>query len=72
MEAVFSRLELDPYKYLRIDERYFRPKDIDILLGDSSKAKEQMGWKPGVKFKELVEIMTDHDFEAIKDGAQLI
>lgn len=48
---------------IEIDPRYFRPAEVDILLGDYSKAKKELGWKPKVLFKELVEIMAKADFE---------
>ena len=46
---------------IEIDERYYRPAEVDILLGDYTKAKEKLGWKPKVKFKELIKIMTEND-----------
>lgn len=48
---------------IEIDEKYFRPAEVDVLLGDPSKAKEKLGWEPRVKFKELVEIMVKNDLE---------
>jgi GDPmannose 4,6-dehydratase len=48
---------------IKIDPLYFRPAEVDILIGDSSKARKKLGWKPKVKFKELVKIMSLHDFE---------
>lgn len=53
-----------------IDPRYFRPAEVDLLIGDPAKAKKQLGWEPAVKFKELVEIMVDADLEAQKNGAK--
>lgn len=46
---------------IEIDPRYFRPTEVDLLIGDSSKAKNLLGWEPQVKFKELVKIMMSHD-----------
>jgi len=63
VEAVFDYLGLDWQKYVEIDERYLRPTEVDYLQGDSSKAKKILGWKPKVKFKELVRMMTDADME---------
>ncbi len=51
---------------IEIDPRYFRPAEVDVLLGDYSKAKKKLGWKPAVTFKALVKLMTEADFEAIK------
>jgi GDPmannose 4,6-dehydratase len=48
---------------IKIDPVYFRPAEVDLLIGDASKAKKLMGWEPKVKFKELVEIMVDADLE---------
>ena len=53
---------------IEIDPKYFRPAEVDLLQGDYSKAKKVLGWEPSIKFKELVKIMTEHDFryESIK------
>jgi len=51
---------------VEIDSNYFRPTEVDMLLGDPTKAKEKLGWQPEVKFKELVEIMMKADLEAAK------
>ena len=51
---------------VKIDPRYFRPAEVDLLLGNPAKAKKQMGWEPKVKFDELVRIMTDADWEMLK------
>ena len=48
---------------IEIDSKYFRPAEVDILLGDYSKAKNELGWEPKVKFNELVEIMTKADYD---------
>ena len=50
---------------VKVDPKYFRPTEVELLLGDASKAKEKLGWEPKVKFEELVNIMTDSDWEAI-------
>ncbi len=55
---------------IEIDAHYFRPAEVDILLGDYSKAKKELGWKPKVLFKELVEIMAKADFEAEQKHAK--
>lgn len=51
---------------IEIDPVYFRPAEVDILVGDNSKAKEKLGWEPKVKFKELVEIMTNAELKDVK------
>lgn len=52
--------------YVEIDKRYFRPTDVDALVGNAQKAKEKLGWEPKIKFKDLVKIMIDADFRAQK------
>ncbi len=71
LELVFSSLELDWKKHVEIDPRYFRPAEVDLLLGDSTKARQQLGWKPEVSFKELVNMMVEHDLELAKDEKHL-
>jgi GDPmannose 4,6-dehydratase len=63
VEEVFGYLDLDWQKYVEIDERYFRPSEVDILLGDAGKAKKNLKWKPKVTFKELAKMMTDADMK---------
>lgn len=60
-EEVFNLLELDWQKYVKYDARYERAAEVDLLLGDASKAKRVLGWEPKVKFKDLVKIMVDAD-----------
>jgi GDPmannose 4,6-dehydratase len=56
-----------------VDPRYFRPTEVDLLIGDPAKAKAKLGWEPKVTFKELVKIMVNSDFKkAKKRGAQTI
>ena len=52
---------LDMEKYLVIDPAFYRPAEVDVLLGDASKAREAFGWEPRVKFDELIRMMVDHD-----------
>lgn len=61
VEEAFTYAGLDWEKYVVIDHRYFRPADIDILVGDATKAKRILGWEPRVQFKDLVHIMVDAD-----------
>jgi GDPmannose 4,6-dehydratase len=63
LEAAFGYADLDWQEYVTIDERYFRPSEVDLLIGDYSKAKEKLGWEPSVTFEELVRMMVDHDRE---------
>jgi GDPmannose 4,6-dehydratase len=63
LDEAFGYVDLDWNDYVKIDERYFRPSEVDLLLGDASKAKEKLGWEPRVRFPELVRMMVDHDRE---------
>ena len=63
LDEVFAHLDLDWQKYVEIDPRYYRPTEVDFLLGDPSKAKKVLNWEPKVTFKELARIMTDADME---------
>jgi len=62
---------LDWTKYVETDARYFRPTEVDHLLGDSSKARQKLGWKPRVGFEELVRMMVDHDVELARQEVTL-
>jgi GDPmannose 4,6-dehydratase len=63
LAEAFGHGGLDWRDYVQIDERYFRPAEVDVLVGDYSKAKEKLGWEPNVRFKELVQMMVDADRE---------
>jgi GDPmannose 4,6-dehydratase len=63
LDEAFGYLDMDWKKYVRIDERYFRPTEVDYLLSDPSKARENLKWSPRVKFHQLVRIMVDADLE---------
>lgn len=63
VEATFSCLDLDWEKHVKYDARYERPAEVELLIGDSAKAKKQLGWEPKVKFKELVKIMVEADLK---------
>jgi GDPmannose 4,6-dehydratase len=63
LDEAFSYAGLEWGEYVKIDERYFRPSEVDLLLGDATKAKEKLGWEPAVRFAELVGMMVDHDRE---------
>lgn len=64
LEEAFTYVGLDWSKYVEIDKRYFRPAEVDLLIGDATKAKEKLGWVPKTTFKELVKIMVDADLKA--------
>ena len=63
LELCFSQLGLDYKQYVEFDEKYTRPSEVDVLLGDPSKAKKVLGWEPEVNFEGLVKMMLDHDLE---------
>jgi GDPmannose 4,6-dehydratase len=71
-EKVFIRLDLDYNKYVSIDPRYFRPTEVDVLLGDASKAKKALGWKPKVTFDALIDMMIAADMELAKKEKTLV
>jgi GDPmannose 4,6-dehydratase len=66
-EEAFAHVGLDWQKYVEFDKRYLRPSEVDILIGDPSKAKKALGWEPKTKFKELCKIMVDADVKALAD-----
>jgi GDPmannose 4,6-dehydratase len=61
VRETFGLLDLDWEKYVDHDGRYERPSEVDLLIGDYSKAKRQLGWEPTVTFKDLVRIMVESD-----------
>ncbi len=65
VELAFGRADLDPWKYVKLDERFFRPAEVDLLIGTSAKARKKLGWKPKVDFKGLVNMMVDADLKAV-------
>jgi len=72
LDLAFGRLELDWKKYVEIDPRYFRPSEVDLLLGDATKARTKLGWNPKVTFPELVALMVDYDLELARDEKALV
>lgn len=66
LTIAFDYVKLDWRKYVAIDKRYFRPTEVDLLLGDASKARKKLKWKPKVGFEQLVHMMVDSDMEIIK------
>ena len=65
-------MNLDWHDYVELDPKYLRPAEVDLLIGDASKAKRELGWEPKVKFKELVRLMVDADVAMVnKDGHEV-
>jgi GDPmannose 4,6-dehydratase len=62
----FARLDLDWEKYVVVDPRFYRPAEVDLLVGDASKAKRALGWEPSVTFQQLVHIMVDADMNRLR------
>ncbi len=71
LEEAFSLLGMDWREYVEIDPRYFRPTEVEFLLGDPAKAREKLGWKPRVNFKQLVRMMVEHDLELARQEKTL-
>lgn len=67
VEAAFGHAGLDWQQYVKIDPRYFRPTEVDLLIGDAGKAADRLKWTPKVKFKDLVRIMVDADIQLLAD-----
>jgi len=66
VELAFEYAGLDWKKHVEIDPRYFRPAEVDLLLGDATKARTKLGWQPKVTFQELVRMMVDADIELVR------
>jgi GDPmannose 4,6-dehydratase len=67
VERAFARVGLDWQRYVVQDPQFIRPAEVDHLLGDSSKARRVLGWKPSVDFGELVDMMVDADLKRLSD-----
>jgi GDPmannose 4,6-dehydratase len=65
LDIAFGHVNLNWQDYVEFDDRYLRPAEVDLLLGDPSKAKQKLGWHPSVSFEELVKLMVDADLEAL-------
>jgi GDPmannose 4,6-dehydratase len=72
VERVFAKLGLDMSKHVEIDPRYFRPTEVDVLLGDSTRAQKILGWKPKVSFDKLIDMMITYDLELAKKEKTLL
>jgi GDPmannose 4,6-dehydratase len=67
LEEAFGYAGLDWHDYVKIDEQYFRPAEVDLLIGDYSKAKKKLGWEPRTTFKGLAKLMVDADVQMVAD-----
>jgi len=70
-KEAFGVVGLDWEKYVKYDQRYERPAEVDLLIGNPEKARRKLGWEPKVRFKELVKIMVEHDLEEAKREARI-
>ena len=62
VSLAFSAVGIDDWEsHVRNDQRFFRPAEVDLLVGDATKARTQLGWQPGVSFPDLVTMMVEHD-----------
>jgi GDPmannose 4,6-dehydratase len=66
-EEAFGYAGLDWRAYVEIDPRYYRPAEVDLLIGDASKARQKLGWEPKIRFNDLVRLMVDADSQALQD-----
>ncbi|HKE56586.1 MAG TPA: GDP-mannose 4,6-dehydratase, partial [Pyrinomonadaceae bacterium] len=68
LDETFGYLDLDWTRYVEIDPRYYRPTEVDLLQGDASKARRELGWEPQVSFKQMVQMMVDHDLKIARNS----
>jgi GDPmannose 4,6-dehydratase len=66
LDLTFEYLDLDWKQYVELDPKYYRPAEVDLLIGDASKARRVLGWEPTISFRELVRLMVEHDLELAK------
>ena len=66
LDEAFGCVGLDWQKHVELDPRYLRPTEVDSLIGNAGKAKQQLGWQPKVKFKELVRLMVEADLKRVE------
>jgi GDPmannose 4,6-dehydratase len=70
-EIAFGEVELDYREFVKVDERYYRPAEVDLLIGDASKARKMLGWEPTYTFEELIKEMVAADLEALRSDADV-
>ncbi len=71
LDIAFNYVNLDWHDFVEFDARYLRPAEVELLIGDSTKARQQLNWEPSVTFEQLVHLMVDSDIEALKKAQQL-
>jgi GDPmannose 4,6-dehydratase len=65
-EIAFACVDLDWQRYVYVDEAFLRPADVDLLIGDATKAKQKLGWQPSITFEEMIQKMVEADLAALK------
>jgi GDPmannose 4,6-dehydratase len=65
LDLAFGYVNLNWQEYVEFDERYLRPAEVELLIGDPSKAKQKLGWEPSVSFPQLVQLMVEADLKAL-------
>jgi GDPmannose 4,6-dehydratase len=70
VDAAFAHIGLDPRKHVAVDQRFVRPAEVDHLVGEASRAREELGWEPKVSFSALVEMMVDADLERLSGESE--
>ena len=68
VDVAFAHVGLDPDDHVELDPRFLRPAEVEHLIGDSTKAREKLGWEPRTSFDELVKLMVDGDLELLASG----
>jgi GDPmannose 4,6-dehydratase len=69
LEVAFGYVDLDWHDYVVQDPRFVRPAEVDELVGDATKANNELGWEPEISFESLVKMMVDADLRLVRDGA---
>lgn len=65
VESAFAAADLDWTQFVKIDEQFMRPAEVDLLVGDPTRAEKELGWKPAVSFEKMIEMMVNHDIDRV-------
>jgi len=68
LEVAFGAVGLDWQEHVEVDPKLIRPAEVDVLCGDSTKAREKLGWEPEVGFEKLIKMMVEADLDAVQKG----
>jgi len=69
-ELAFAEVDLDYRDYVKVDEKYYRPAEVDLLVGDASRATKELGWEPTYSFKDLIRQMVQEDLKLYSQSSQ--